>query len=102
MTYNTEKYQLGILFGMAKHLKVSVILFKRVRTFFAQEVKPEFFFLYVLFSEKRGLDFTVEVFHIHLLKKKKNHSKIRRFDCGSLRHFSEILKASKCLFSWKF
>ena len=49
MTYNTEKYQLEILFGMAKHLKVSVILFERVRTFFAQEVKPEFFFLYVLF-----------------------------------------------------
>ena len=41
---NTEKYQLVILFGRAKHLKVSVILFNRVRTFFAQLVKPKFFF----------------------------------------------------------
>ena len=54
------------------------------------------------FSEKRGLDFTMEVFHIDLLKKTKNHSKIRRFDCGSLRDFSEILKTSESLFSWKF
>ena len=38
-TCNTEKYQLVIRFGKAKHLKVSVILFKRARTFFLKNEK---------------------------------------------------------------
>ena len=88
-TCNTEKYQLVIRFGKAKHLKVSVILFKRARTFFLKNEK------------KRLLDFPIQVFHIQLLKQTQNSSKIRRLDCGSLLDFSEILKIiSECIFCW--
>ena len=62
---NTEKYQLVILFGKAKHLKVSVILFKGIRIFFAQKFKPKLFFSIM---KKRWLDFTMEVLHTQLLK----------------------------------
>ena len=38
------KKSVVIFFGRAKFLKASVILFKKVRKFFAQKVKPKFFF----------------------------------------------------------
>ena len=79
MTCNTEKYQLVILFGRAKHLKVSVILFKRVRKFFAQKFKAKLFFSRM---KKIWLDYTVEAFHIQLLKQTQTPSKIQRlFSC---------------------
>ena len=86
---NTEKCQLEIIFGKAKHLKVSVILFKTVRKFFAQKIKPMSFFSKM---RKRGLGFTIENFHMQLLKHTQSHSKLRRLDCGSLTDFSEILE----------
>ena len=42
--------------------------------------------------KKRLLDFTLEVFHIQLLKQTQNPSKNRRLDCSSLIDFFEILK----------
>ena len=79
-------------FGRAKHVKVSVILFKRFRTFFAQKVKPKSFF------SKMKKDFTIEIFHIQL-NKHKILPKMRRLDCGFLADFSEILKTiSKSIF----
>ena len=78
-------------FGRAKHLKVSVIHFKRVRTFF-----------FFSTMKKRWLDFTLEVFHIQLLKQMQNPSKIRCLDCSSLADFSEILKIiGEYIFCWK-
>ena len=91
-TCNTEKYQLVILFDRTKHLKSSALAFYRVKTFFAQKIK----------NEKRWLDFTIEVFHIQLLKQTQNPSNIRHLDCYVLADFSEILKIiSECIFGWK-
>ena len=86
---NNEKNQLIILFGTAKHLKVSVILFKRVRTFFAQKLNTKSFFSRI---KKRWLNFTLEVFHKQLLKETQNLSKLKHLDCGCLADFSEILE----------
>ena len=96
---NTEKYNLVILFGRAKHLKVSVILFKRFRTIFDQKVKPISFFSRM---KERYLYFTTEVFYIQLLKQTQNISKIVSLDRDSLADFSKILKIiSECIFCWK-
>ena len=93
---NTEKYHLAIMFGRAQHLKVSVILFQRFRTFFDQKVKPISFLSRM---KKRYLDFTIEVFYIRLLKQTQNPSEIGSLDCDSLTDFSKILKIiSECIF----
>ena len=86
---NNEKNQLIILFGTAKYLKVSVILFKSVTTFFAQNLNTKSFLSRI---KKRWLNFTLEVFHIQLLKETQNPSKLKHLDCGCLANFSEILK----------
>ena len=96
---NTEKYLFVILFDRAKHLKVSVILFKRIRTFFCPKSQAKVLFLK---NEKNMIDFTIKVFHTQLLKQTQNPSKIRLSDCSSLVDVSEILKIiSKCIFCWK-
>ena len=51
---NREKYQLVILFGRTKHLKVSLILFM----IFYPKSQAKVLFLK---NEKRWLDFTIEV-----------------------------------------
>ena len=63
--YNTENYQLATLFGRAKHLKVSVIPFKRVKKFFTQKVGPKFFLPRM---KKKMIRFYYSSFHILLLK----------------------------------
>ena len=86
---NTENYHLVILFGRAKHLKLSVILFKRFRAFFDQRIKPIYFFPRM---KKRWLDFTIDVFYIQLLKQMQNPSKIGSLYCDSQADLFKILK----------
>ena len=82
--------------GRAKHLKVPVILFKRVRTFFAQKVKPKFFFSKM---KKNMIRFYFRSFR--KIKQTQNPSKIRRLKCSSLVDFFEILKIiSEYIFFW--
>ena len=77
---------------------MSVTLFKRVRTFFAQKVKSKSFLSKM---KKRLLELTIQVFHMQLLRQTQNPPKIRRLDCGSLADLSERLKIiSECLFCW--